>query len=120
MTTLTGEVFDDVPLGKLLAIGGPQLARAIAGLFLSIGPTRGAELAAAAAARDWPTCGRLAHNLRSAAGNVGARRVQALAEQMEHAVTDGETAKVAALAPLAVAEIASAVATLQAWLDSRS
>lgn len=117
---LSGERFDPVPLARLAQIGGPKLAATLAGMFLGTATARGDEITAAAAARDWQSCGRLAHALRATAGNVGARRVHDLCEGVENAVTDGEDSAVMELAALAPGEIAEASKVLSDWLTAQN
>jgi len=56
----------------------------IIGIFLEDTPLRIAELNECLAAFDQPKFTRAAHSIKGSASNLGARKVRAVAEQLEH------------------------------------
>jgi two-component system sensor histidine kinase RpfC len=64
---------DEAALADLEALGGPDFVESLVGEFLADAEALLAELAAAAAARDFAGFRAKAHSLRSAAVNIGAR-----------------------------------------------
>jgi two-component system, sensor histidine kinase and response regulator len=75
---------------RLKRLGGDPLARQMIELFLELGPARMDELASGLAAADAGRVERVAHSLKSAAGNVGAVLLQEHATSLEHAAGGGE------------------------------
>ncbi len=86
-----GVVFDSVDaLGR--AAGDPALLLELSRLFLQELPQLREEIDAAAGADDLQALAGWAHRLKGAAGNLGGRRVFALALQLEELALAGERA----------------------------
>lgn len=75
--------FDEVAIAKLRKLGGVRLAGDMINLFLDYAPTKLAEGRAAAAVGDLCALGDAMHPLKTSASHVGARAVQALAQEIE-------------------------------------
>jgi HPt (histidine-containing phosphotransfer) domain-containing protein len=71
------------------------------------------QLKSATALRDLGAAGGEAHDLKSITGNFGMRRLQHLAERIEHACKGGDADTVVRLVP----EVAAAWATARILLD---
>lgn len=76
-------VLDPAALERLLRIGGQDFLIEMIELFLEHAPHRLAAARAAFDAGEITTVYRAAHSLKSTAGNLGARALQATAEQAE-------------------------------------
>lgn len=70
-------------LEQLRKLGGQGLISKMADLFMSHAEPAMREAAEAYSAGDLDSVRRAAHSLKSSAGNLGARRVQELADQIE-------------------------------------
>jgi HPt (histidine-containing phosphotransfer) domain-containing protein len=66
-------------------------------LFESEGAKGMTQLASAMAAGDLDSLGRAAHSLKSSAGNIRARALAALLQDLESAAMEGDRAKTASL-----------------------
>jgi len=67
------------------------------------------HLRAAAAAGDLDAVGRVAHSLKSSAGNVRAKSLADLLQQLENAAAEGDRAKVSSLVGLIETDHAATV-----------
>jgi HPt (histidine-containing phosphotransfer) domain-containing protein len=76
-------LLDRTALEKVRALGGPQLLARLIDMFLENAPARLARALAGAEQADLETVERATHSLKSTAGNLGARRLQQLAETAE-------------------------------------
>jgi HPt (histidine-containing phosphotransfer) domain-containing protein len=92
---------DPAAIERLRKLGGAKFAADMIDLFLSYGAKKVAETQAARQAGNLAGVAAAAHALKSSAGNVGAVRIQQLAEQIEQlakrASGDAVAAEVAAL-----------------------
>ena len=70
-------------------MGDEQLYRRLLGMFRDREAGFAARFGAARAAHDMPTATRLAHDLKSASGTLGATAVREAAEVLEHACSNG-------------------------------
>lgn len=77
------EVVEDAALDRLLRIGGQEFVLEMIDLFLAHAPERIRSARAALESGDHQTLYRSAHSLKSTSANMGARRLQRLAEQVE-------------------------------------
>lgn len=86
------EVLDPGAVDRLLRIGGQDFLIEMIDLFLEHAPRRLEAARAAYGESDFQTLYRAAHSLKSTAGNLGARPLQAVAERVEGlaAAEDGE------------------------------
>ncbi len=82
-------VLDDAVMQRLLRIGGPTLVNGLMQLFVQRAPARAESAARAAAAGDAAAVAHAAHSLKSMAGNLGATRLQGLAEALETDIASG-------------------------------
>lgn len=82
-------VLDGVALDRLRRIGGADLVRRMVELYLAAGPGRVSSVRDGAAAGDTRAVERAAHAMKSSAGNLGAIRLQKMAEALEAAAAAG-------------------------------
>src|SRR4051812_39352523 len=68
--------FDDAALEMIRRVGRDALATKMIDLFLVSGPERVSQILAAHATGDFTTAGRVAHSLKSSAGQLGAVGLQ--------------------------------------------
>lgn len=85
----------------------------IIGIFLEDTPARIAELKQCLAAYDQPKFTRAAHSIKGSASNLGATRVRAVAEKLEH---QSRHSGLDGLDPL-LADLETAFATAKAELE---
>jgi HPt (histidine-containing phosphotransfer) domain-containing protein len=78
-----GVLLDRTALEKVRTLGGPHLVARLIDMFLENAPDRLARAVAGTADGDLETVERATHSLKSTAGNLGARRLQLLAEAAE-------------------------------------
>jgi len=110
-------VVDTDALGRLEEWGGRELVRNMLEIFFAHAPERIEQIRSGADSGSMEEAERGAHSLKSSAGNLGARRLQARAAEMEERAADGELDAVTALLP----ELESAWAEAKAALtDVRS
>jgi HPt (histidine-containing phosphotransfer) domain-containing protein len=96
-----GEPFllDATAFARVLELGGPQLLGRLIDLFLENAPERLARALRGAAGADLETVERATHSLKSTAGNLGARRLQLIAERIERLAAARDAAAVQPLLP---------------------
>ncbi len=104
-------ILDD--LRSLQDEGEPDLVAEVVQLFLDDSPRRVIAIRAAAVAGDASQLGKAAHGLKGSAANVGAVRLRALCERLEHMGKAGHTAIGAPL----VDELEREYARVQAALE---
>jgi HPt (histidine-containing phosphotransfer) domain-containing protein len=80
---------DPAALARLKQLGGLDLARKMLELYLSLAPDRQRAAVQALQAADANGVERAAHTLKSAAGNVGAVRLQRTAGELESLAAAG-------------------------------
>lgn len=79
----TESEIDMLTLERLRKLGGDELLTSMVLLFISHADSAIRSAADGVAAGDFEALRKAAHSLKSSAGNVGARRLQGLADQME-------------------------------------
>lgn len=82
-------VLDGVALDRLRRIGGDDLLRRMVQMYLDGGPDRVRSAREGAAAGSVSAVERAAHSMKSSAGNLGAIRLQHIAEALEAAAAAG-------------------------------
>lgn len=82
-------VVDRSAIQRLGRIGGQDLVRRMLELYLANGAERVHTLSGCAGEGDVQGVERAAHTMKSSAGNVGAVRLQRLAERVEAAAAEG-------------------------------
>jgi PAS domain S-box-containing protein len=90
---------DDAQLDGLMRLMPLARLKSVIESYLGSAQGRLQRVEACAASMDLVGLAREAHDLKGVSGNFGARRLQRLAEQLEHAAKAGDEAAVAALAP---------------------
>jgi HPt (histidine-containing phosphotransfer) domain-containing protein len=95
--------------GAMRAAGIEDIVEPLLELFTTEGEKGMTKLSSALAAGDLDALGRTAHSLKSSAGNIRAKTLAALLQEMENAATDGDRARAASLLPQVEAEHAAAV-----------
>lgn len=83
------DAIDSAALARLERLGGKTLLRQMIALFLENAPQRLNAATQGAAAGDARGVERAAHSVKSMAANVGARRLQRLAEALEAGIAGG-------------------------------
>ncbi len=76
-------------LRELQEATGVDLLRDLAELFFTDVPRRAEELRAAVASGDAATAHRLAHSIKGSCSNLGARRVEKVAAEIERRAAEG-------------------------------
>lgn len=80
---MAGQDIDVQALQKLRTLGGDGLVSKMAELFISHAESALREAAAGVESGDLESVHRAAHSLKSSAGNLGAQRVQDLADRID-------------------------------------
>ena len=106
---------DATALERLCRLGGDSFAGEMIQLFLSYAQQKVAEARAAQASGNADALGKAVHPIKSSAGNVGARKVQELAAQIEKLAHDGQCGTLAGL----VAELEQAFAVAKQELEQK-
>lgn len=88
---------EDAALEKVRAIGGDDLLARLIDSFLLHAPPRVETTRTGERTGDLETVARATHSLKSTAGNLGARRLQFLAERIESLAAAQDAAAVSAL-----------------------
>ncbi|MBI2191092.1 MAG: response regulator [Planctomycetes bacterium] len=81
-------ILDEMALGRWEQLGGPRLIQEMIGLFLENMPEKIEGARTALSAGHLEALSRAAHGMVSSGGNVGARRLQALARELEVAALE--------------------------------
>jgi HPt (histidine-containing phosphotransfer) domain-containing protein len=105
--------FDEAALEKLRQLGGDKFVHRMIDMFFDYAPKRLAAARAGEQADDLVAIAKGVHPLKSSAGQLGARRVQELAAQIEKLATAQEAA---ALPPL-IEELEAALAQIKPRLE---
>lgn len=87
MTDTGAALLEEAALDKVRAIGGNVLLARLIDSFLEHAPPRVAAARAGQQAGEMDAVARATHSLKSTAGNLGARRLQFLAERVEALAT---------------------------------
>jgi HPt (histidine-containing phosphotransfer) domain-containing protein len=90
---------DTAAIAKLRQLGGEKFVGDMIGLFFQYAPQRLAAARAGAQAGDLEAIEKAAHALKSSAGQIGARRVQDLATQIEKLAVDKQPDAIRLLLP---------------------
>jgi PAS domain S-box-containing protein len=118
------EALDPVDVSVLEALsqlddpGGPSLRDELIDIFLRDAPLKHAALREALAAGDRAALERVAHALKGASGNLGARPLAQLCARIEASARAGELARAAAEVALAEAELARVRIALEGSRES--
>lgn len=107
-------------LDRLREWGGAELVVKMLNLFLEHGPERVAQIRSGVETGSLEETQRGAHSLKSSAGNLGARRLQAGAARMEGLADDGDLQGVEELLPDLEADFREARSSLEEVLQSLS
>lgn len=83
------EVLDQAAVDRLRRLGGQEFLVEMIDLFLDNGPRRLVTLRDGLDAGEAREVQRAAHSLKSTAGNLGGRAVQAAAQEIETVAADG-------------------------------
>ena len=83
-------VLDREALDRLREWGGDELLVKMLNLFMEHGPERVAQIRSGVESGSVEEAQRGAHSLKSSAGNLGARRLQAGAARLEGLADDGD------------------------------
>ena len=92
-------VVEKEALDRLREWGGDELVVKMLNLFLEHGPERVEQIRSGIESGTLEEAQRGAHSLKSSAGNLGARRLQAGAAEMEGLAGEGDLKGVQALLP---------------------
>ena len=88
---------DSAALERLCRLGGDSFASEMIQLFLSYSQQKIAEAREAQASGNAGALSKAVHPIKSSAGNVGSRRVQELATQIEKLANEGQCETLAGL-----------------------
>lgn len=110
-------VVDSAQMERLREWGGVELQRKMIELFLSHGQERLDQIGEAISTQAAELAETGAHTLKSSAGNVGAQRVQGLAQEAELMAEDGDMVKLQTLFSELETEFRSACEALKAVLE---
>ena len=100
-------------LRALGAEGDDSFLKEIIGIFIEDTPQRIQELRTAFAASDQTTFSRAAHSIKGSASNLGALRLRAVAEKLEHSSKQQGLAQLDQMIPELEAEFQIARAELE-------
>ncbi len=106
---------DPEAMQRLQRLGGDPFVCKMINVFLEYSEKRIGEAQAAAAGGEWAAVAKAMHALKSSAGNIGACRVQALAERIEALAEQGSSEAL----PAALGDLAQAFAAVKPALDKR-
>jgi hypothetical protein len=89
-----GRTLDAVDFGVIEVLRGlevrrPGTLKRLVGTFVAKAPECLAQMEESVATADWQTLERLAHDMKSDSGNLGARRLSALCDDLQTAARDG-------------------------------
>ncbi len=111
-------VIDRDALERLEEWGGRELIVKMLQIFLEHAPGRIDRIRSGSDRNALAEAERGAHSLKSSAGNVGARRLQRLAGELERRAAEGNAPEVRALLPRLEAAYVEARAALEAVAES--
>lgn len=97
--SIDAPILDIDTMARLARLGGPTFVQELVRLFGDYGADRVAAIRTAAASSDMNGVRRDAHALVSTAGNIGARRLELLARELERAAATLDAVAVRALLP---------------------
>jgi HPt (histidine-containing phosphotransfer) domain-containing protein len=108
---------DPAQLDRLREWGGPELQKKMIELFLSHGQERLDQIREGVSTQVFEKAETGAHTLKSSAGNVGAHRVQGLAQEAELMAEDEDMAKLEGLLSELETEFEAACDALKTVLE---
>lgn len=106
---------DPAAIERLMRLGGAAFVCKMIDLFLSYAAEKIGEARRALDAGDWMALSKAVHPIRSSAGNIGAVRVQELAQQLEQLSQRGESGPLSVL----VGELEAAFAAVKPELERK-
>ena len=106
---------DPAALERLMRLGGAAFVCKMIDLFTGYVAEKIGEARRAQASADWAALAKAVHPIKSSAGNVGAVRVQELAQQLEQLCQKGESGPLSAL----VGELEQAFAAVTPELERK-
>lgn len=106
---------DPAAIERLLRLGGAAFVCKMIDLFLSYAAEKVAEARRAQDSADWAALAKAVHPIKSSAGNVGAVRVQELAQRLEQLSQQGEGGRLSDL----VGELEQAFAAVKPELEQK-
>ena len=113
---MDSSIIEGAALDRLDEWGGPALVGQMIRLFLEKSPERLEMVRAALADAPGDEAERGAHQLKSAAANLGAVRIQALAADVEAAAREGEVERIRELLPALESAVGEGCAELERFL----
>lgn len=113
------DTFDPQYIQRIRQYGGDQLVHQMVELFFTSGPDRTQEILSALRSDDLERAERVAHSLKSSAGNLGAVRAQRLAEAIEHACHNGDADSAKTNATMLEEAIGEALTILSSYRQSQ-
>ncbi|MFP3948008.1 MAG: Hpt domain-containing protein [Gemmatimonadota bacterium] len=113
-------VLDSEALDRLREWGGDDLVVKMLDLFMEHGPERVAQIRSGVETGSLEETQRGAHSLKSSAGNLGARRLQAGAARLEGLADEGDLDAVEELLPELEREFREAKRSLEEVLRTLS
>ncbi len=108
-----GADFNDAALVRLHQLGGESLLRQMINLFLDNVPQRIENIRVGIRENNLQAVGRAAHSLKSTAGNVGAIKLQALAQEIERCAECQDNCRVATMLDILQAAFAQTAVYLK-------
>lgn len=115
------QVLDMTVVEELLSLaddGDPELLLDLIQMFLDDGPGKVQAVVAGVAAGDFDQAERAAHSLKGSSGNLGARLLQNVCEEMQLATRNHRLEDSRRLAPQVAAKFAEAEVALRKLLTS--
>jgi HPt (histidine-containing phosphotransfer) domain-containing protein len=106
---------DTAAIAKLRQLGGEKFVTDMAALFFQYAPQRLAAARAASQAGDLQAVEKAVHALKSSAGQIGARRVEELATQIEKLAVDKQASAIQPLLP----QLEQAITQFKPLLEAR-
>ena len=106
---------DSAAIAKLHQLGGQKFVADMIDLFYQYAPQRFAAARASAETGDLQAIEKAVHALKSSAGQIGARRVQNLATQIERLAMEKQTDSIRLLLP----QLEESITELKPLLEER-
>jgi HPt (histidine-containing phosphotransfer) domain-containing protein len=106
---------DTAAIAKLHQLGGQKFVSNMIDLFFQYAPQRFAAARAGAEAGDLQALEKAVHALKSSAGQIGARRVQDLATQIERLAIEKQTDSI----PLLLPQLEEAITQVKPLLEGK-
>lgn len=116
---MTPPIFDPIAIDRMRKFGGAKLVRQMLALFFKSTPERYEQMIIAHRSGDLEAVRITAHSLKSSAGNLGASRLQFLAQDLESTADAGDAEKVGSILASAQAVIAPTLEALRELPEAR-